>query len=165
MSRNMSINLWEKTFDSIRQIMKQNLLIKNTFVEKWKWQNVYGMLCRWCFSCGHQSVEALWLEFREITFYHYNLSISSEMAVHLRNKCFSKLSSYCAFARAMIHIVPRTFFQDYLPFIFHESYIRLFFILSPISFFLRGKSRLFVCMCTRCRILHKPDWHCICAAM
>lgn len=34
MSRNMSINLWEKTFDSIRQIMKQNLLIKNTFVEK-----------------------------------------------------------------------------------------------------------------------------------
>lgn len=45
------------------------------------WNAVY----RWCFSCGYQSMEALWLEFREITFYHYNLSISSKMAVHLRN--------------------------------------------------------------------------------
>ncbi len=63
------------------------------------------MLYRWCFSCGHQSVEALWLEFREITFYHYNLSISSEMAVHLCNECcFSKWSSCCAFTRVVIRI-------------------------------------------------------------
>lgn len=31
-TRNMPIKLWDKTFDSLRQIMKQNLLIKNAFV-------------------------------------------------------------------------------------------------------------------------------------
>ena len=29
---NMSIKLWDKTFDSLRQIMKENLLIKKAFV-------------------------------------------------------------------------------------------------------------------------------------
>lgn len=60
---------------------------------------------RWCFSCGQRSLKALWLEFRQITSYHYNLSISWEMAVHLRNKCFPKSSSYCVFARATNHFI------------------------------------------------------------
>lgn len=37
----------------------------------------------------------------KITSYHYNLSISSEMAARLRNKCcFSQLSFYCTCVRA-----------------------------------------------------------------
>lgn len=80
------------------------------------------MLYRWCFSCGHQSMEALWLEFREITFYHYNLSISSQMAVHLRSKCcFSKLSSYCEFTRAFFS--PGRLFTSLST--FHESLWRI----------------------------------------
>lgn len=81
------------------------------------------MLYRWCVSCGHQSMEVLWLEFREITFYHYTLSISTEMTVHLCYKCcFPKLPSYCAFTCTMIDSLLHTFFhKDYSPSIFHES--------------------------------------------
>lgn len=112
------------------------------------------MLYRWCFSCGHQSMEALWLEFRETTFYHYNLLISWETTMHLCNKCcFTKLSSYCAFAWVIIHIMLHT---DYLLSIFHRSLqwkkaALTFFIIHsfPVSLFLRGKSWLFVCMCTK----------------
>lgn len=81
------------------------------------------MLYRWCFSCGHRSAEALWLEFRKITFYHYNLSISSEIAVHLRNKCcFSKLSSYCSFTHAVIRI-HRCFSRKIVHLVIHFSWI------------------------------------------
>lgn len=62
----------------------------------------------------HQSVEALWLEFREITFYHYNLSISSEMAAHLRNKC--------CFSEIVLILCIYTYRGSYLHMFFQEDY-------------------------------------------
>lgn len=106
MSRNVTVEMQgggdKKTpFDSIKHIMKENVLIKNAFVQKkMKMAKCLWNAYRWCFSCGQRSLKALWLEFRRITSYHYNLSISWEMAVHLRNKCFPKSSSYCVFASA-----------------------------------------------------------------
>lgn len=96
-----SISLQDKTCDSLRQIMKPNMLIKKVV------ENENGKMFMKCGTDGAFPVGIKawkhWLEFREITLYHYNLSISSEMAVCWHNKfCFLKLSSYCVIAQAMI---------------------------------------------------------------
>lgn len=101
---------------------------------------------RWCFSCGQQSLKALWLEFRQITSYHYNLSISWEMAVHLRNKCFPKSSSYCVFActtnRFILHASPPPrdgFFVIYFSWWLKKKLHFTLFIFFHLSFFLWGR--------------------------
>lgn len=87
--RNMFIKLWHK---NLWLIMADNEAKpahreRKTFID---------CCTDGAFSCGHQSMEALWLEFRKMTFHHYNLSISLEMVPHLTNKC--RFSSYRAFA-------------------------------------------------------------------
>lgn len=110
MSRNVTVKMrgggikkpfrLSKAHNERKRAHQEHICPKKMKMAKCLW-NAY----RWCFSCGQRSLKALWLEFRQITSYHYNLSISWEMAVHLRNKCFPKLSSYCVFARATSRVI------------------------------------------------------------
>lgn len=125
------------------------------------------MWYRWRFSCGHQSVEALWLEFREITFDHYNLSISSEMAAHLLNKCcFAKIVIILCIYTCCDSYRHTFFRKDYspgYPFFMNrkekkkkkEPILIFFKLTSPISYFSPRKIvTIRMYLHTRYRILH-----------
>lgn len=78
------------------------------------------MVHRWCFSCGHQSMEALWLKLSETNSYLHNLSIISEMVVHPHMQCcYSKLSLHMTWSVLINLFSPKRLITSSS--IFHES--------------------------------------------